>query len=52
MQDCPTPNTHLVEGPEILRGYGGLTCDLIHPADGGMIEMGENLARVLQPLVG
>jgi len=42
---CPHPNVHGIEGPEILRDPGGLTVDLIHPADNGMIEMGENLAR-------
>lgn len=51
VKNCPTPNAHIVEGPDILKTYGGLTCDIIHPADDGMIEMGENLAQVLKPLV-
>jgi hypothetical protein len=42
---------HLVEGPEILRDPGGLTVDLIHPADNGMIQMGENLAQVIAELL-
>ncbi|MHC4982068.1 MAG: SGNH/GDSL hydrolase family protein [Planctomycetota bacterium] len=45
------PNLHLVEGPEILTDIGGLTSDLIHPADNGMIQIGENLAKRLAPLV-
>jgi hypothetical protein len=45
------PNLHLFEGPELLTDMGGLTGDLVHPADNGMIQMGENLARRLAPLV-
>ena len=48
---CPHPNAYLFEGAEILSDMGGLTPDLIHPADNGMIRMGENLARKLSPLV-
>ncbi len=47
----PHPNVHLLEGPEMLADMGGLTTDLIHPADDGMIQMGENIARRLQPLI-
>jgi len=35
-----------------LRNFGGLTVDLIHPGDHGMIEMGENIARQLKTLLG
>lgn len=42
--DCPHPNVLLIEGPEILTDITGLTPDLVHPADNGMIQMGENLA--------
>ena len=31
--------------------FGGLSPDLVHPADNAMIEMGENLAKRLAPLV-
>ena len=48
---CPHPNAHLIEGPEILTDISGLSADLIHPSDDGMIMMGENLARRLRPLV-
>jgi len=47
---CPHPNAHLIEGPHILTDIAGLTPDLIHPADNGMIEMGERLAQRLQAL--
>jgi len=49
--ECPHPNAHLLEGREMLSDYTGLTTDLIHPADDGMIQMGENIARRLLPLV-
>ena len=51
VQACPHPNVHLLEGPDILTDIGGLSADLIHPADNGMIQMGENLARKLQELI-
>ena len=48
---CPHPNVHLLEGSEILSDITGLTGDLVHPGDLGMIQMGENLAVRLKPLV-
>ncbi|MBN1675619.1 MAG: hypothetical protein JXR37_31545 [Kiritimatiellae bacterium] len=48
---CPHPNVHLIEGTEILTEIGGLKPDLIHPADNGMIAMGEHLARRLARIV-
>jgi lysophospholipase L1-like esterase len=44
-------NMTLVEGPELLADAGGLTTDLIHPGDLGMIQMGERLAARLQDLL-
>ncbi len=53
---CPHDNVSCLEGPEILSEYRGVTTDLIHPGDHGMIEMGENLAArmadVFEPLRG
>lgn len=48
---CPHPNVCLLEGREMLTDFGGLTTDLIHPADDGMMQMAENIARRLLPLV-
>ena len=48
---CPHKNAHLIEGPEMLSNIGGLTVDLIHPGDHGMIEMGERIAGQLSPLL-
>ena len=47
---CPHSNAHLIEGLELLCDISGLTSDLIHPGDIGMIEMGEKLAAKLQAL--
>jgi len=51
VEACPHDNVHLLEGPEILTDISGLTADLIHPADNGMIEMGWRLAEKLKPLL-
>jgi len=47
----PHGNLHLIEGADILTDIGGLTSDLVHPADNGMINMGENLAARLRPII-
>ena len=44
-------NVTLIEGPELLTDPAGLTVDLIHPGDLGMIQMGENLAKRLSALL-
>ena len=44
-------NPDLINGFEILTEIGRLTIDMIHPSDLGMINMGENLARKLKPMV-
>jgi len=50
--DCAHPNVTLIEGRDVLDDMCGLTGDLIHPGDLGMIRMGENLAKRIAPLVG
>jgi len=47
----PHDNVHLLEGPELLPSIDGLTTDLVHPGDGAMTTMAENLAGELHPLV-
>lgn len=49
---CPYPNAHLVEGRDILSDISGLAPDLIHPGDNAMIDMGANLARVMDAVTG
>lgn len=44
-------NVRLLEGPELLQDVGGLTVDLIHPGDLGMIQMGEKLAERLREML-
>jgi lysophospholipase L1-like esterase len=44
-------NLHYVDGPSILSDLSGLTADMIHPSDLGMITMGENMARRVAPLL-
>ena len=51
VRELNLPNVTLVEGPEILTSIAGLTPDLIHPSDNGMIMMGENLARMMKPVI-
>jgi hypothetical protein len=38
----------LIEGQKLLADAGGLSTDLLHPADHGMFQMGENLATALR----
>jgi lysophospholipase L1-like esterase len=49
--DLGHANTTLIEGTDLLRDVGGLAVDLIHPGDLGMIQMGEQLAKRLKPLL-
>ncbi len=51
VQDCPCENVYLLEGSQVLDNIGGLAPDLLHPADQGMIFMGENLARQIKPVI-
>lgn len=47
----PHRNIHLIEGPELLKDFGGMTIDLIHPGDYGMQEIGLNLTQRLKRLL-
>ena len=49
--DCPYDNAQLLEGSQVLDDISGLSPDLLHPGDQGMIFMGENLARQIRPLI-
>ncbi|MFC7141875.1 SGNH/GDSL hydrolase family protein [Halosimplex aquaticum] len=49
--ESPHDNVHLLEGPELLPTIDGLTTDLVHPGDGAMTTMAENLATELRPLL-
>lgn len=49
---CPHPNVHLIEGPELLDRIDGLTADMIHPSDYGMMRMAENLSKRICEITG
>jgi len=51
VEDCPYENVCLIEGSEVLDNVAGLSPDLLHPGDQGMIFMGENLARKIKPVI-
>ena len=51
VNESPHPNLCLIEGADLLTDIEGLSTDLIHPADNGMIQMGENLARRLEAII-
>jgi lysophospholipase L1-like esterase len=40
-------NVYLLEGNDLLSNVGGLSPDLVHPSDHGMISIGERLGREL-----
>ncbi|MFB6120726.1 MAG: SGNH/GDSL hydrolase family protein [Halobacteriaceae archaeon] len=47
VEEAGHDNLHLLEGPDLLTDPTGLSTDLLHPADPGMIEIGANLGREL-----
>ncbi|MEM9296305.1 MAG: SGNH/GDSL hydrolase family protein [Planctomycetota bacterium] len=48
---CPTGNVTLLEGPDLLADFAGLTTDLLHPSDLGFIEMAGRLADAIGPAI-
>ena len=51
VKDLKRPNLSIIEGPDLLKGYDALCMDLIHPGARGMIQIGEELARRIKPIV-
>lgn len=47
----PHPNVHLIEGLDLLDRVDGLSADMIHPSDHGMVRMADNLAARLRKLL-
>lgn len=45
------PNVHYIDGRELLDDWRGLSHDLLHPANHGMIQIGERLAAFMRPLL-
>ncbi len=50
-EDKVLPNVHYIDGRELLSDMRGLTQDLLHPDDQGMIEIGEKLAPRLSAML-
>ena len=48
VDDLGAQHVVLLEGPELLRDWHGLTPDLIHPSDHGMIDIGYRLAESIR----
>ncbi|MEO0965348.1 MAG: SGNH/GDSL hydrolase family protein [Planctomycetota bacterium] len=50
--DCPAGRVTLLEGPDLLADFAGLTTDLLHPSDLGFIEMAHRLADAMRSAIG
>jgi lysophospholipase L1-like esterase len=44
-------NLYYVDGSHLLKSHYGLSHDLLHPSNNGMIEIGENLSNFIKPLL-
>jgi lysophospholipase L1-like esterase len=44
-------NLYYVDGTQLLKSHYGLSHDLLHPSNNGMIEIGENLSDFIKPLL-
>jgi lysophospholipase L1-like esterase len=52
VKEASLENLFLIEGPELMPDIaGGLGPDLIHLGDLGMVQIGENLAKKLRPIL-
>lgn len=51
VKDNSLSNVYIIEGGDLLKDFDGLSTDLIHPADNGMIQIGENLARYIRAVL-
>ncbi len=44
-------NLYYVDGTQLLKSHYGLSHDLLHPSNNGMIEIGENLSNFIKPFL-
>ena len=51
VERCGSPNVHYADGNELLDDWRGLSHDLLHPGNNGMIRNGERLAERMRPLL-
>ena len=52
VEELELTNVHLVGGDELLKDVTLLSHDLIHPGDYGMIQIAQNLAEFIRPILG
>ena len=48
VQAIDSPHVHYIDGRDLLAHASGLRTDMVHPSDEGMLEIGQNLARVIR----
>jgi len=51
VKNCGHANVHFVSGPELLS-FSGLSPDMLHPTDQGMIEIATKLAPRIRAILG
>ncbi|QYR21750.1 lipase [Paenibacillus sp. sptzw28] len=51
VKELKHPNLHLIAGDQVLQDLSGLSCDMIHPGPYGHMTMGEQLAKIIRPLL-
>lgn len=51
VEDLQRPNVHLIKGFDLLKDIDGLSTDLIHPGDHGMIEISNRLVPKMQAVL-
>jgi lysophospholipase L1-like esterase len=47
VEKADLPNLYYVDGRDLLKDFSGLSADLLHPGNLGMIQIGENLAKFI-----
>lgn len=49
VEEAGHPNLYYIDGRNLLKDFCGLSADLLHPGNLGMIQIGENLAAFIRP---
>jgi lysophospholipase L1-like esterase len=52
VRNSSCPNLRLIEGPDLLDQIDGLSADMIHPSDYGMMRMAQNLTDRINRIIG
>ena len=51
VKDIASPYVHYIDGRDLLKHASGLRTDMVHPSDEGMLEIGQNLAKIISAKV-